>query len=121
MTHDSNVRRAARRLGRQVAYRLATSDRIERIAMSSGFTRHVALRHARRYVAGLDENAAMAVVAGLRAPGLAASVALFGEDVDDAATADAVVDRYLALADRLAIEPGAYLSLDCSHLGLGAD
>jgi proline dehydrogenase len=121
MTDDSNVRRVARRIGRQVAYRLATSDRLEQIAMSTGFTRHAAFRHARRYVAGLDENAALAVVRHLRARGLAASVDLFGEDVDDAATADAVVDRYLALAERLATEPGTYLSLDCSHLGLGTD
>src|ERR1700710_1536705 len=100
MTDDSNVRRLARRVGRQAAYGLATSDRIERIAMSSGFTRHAPFRHARRYVAGLDENAVLATVRDLRARGLAASVDLFGEDVDDAATADAVVDRYLALAER---------------------
>ena len=121
MTEDSNTRRLLRRAGRQVAYRLATSDHVERVAMSTGFTRHAAFRHARRYVAGLDENAVLATVRDLRAEGLAASVDLFGEDVDDAAAADAVVGRYLALAERLATEPGTYLSLDCSHLGLGAD
>jgi proline dehydrogenase len=108
-------------MGRKAAYRLATSDRIERIAMSSGFTRHAAFLRARRYVAGLDEHAAVAVVRNLRAQGLAASVDLFGEDVDDAATADAVVDRYRSLAERLATEPRAFLSLDCSHLGLDVD
>jgi proline dehydrogenase len=121
MTDHSMSRRVVRRVGRQAAYRLATSDRIERLAMSSGFTRHVAFRHARRYVAGLDEDAAIAVVRELRASGLDASVDLFGEDVDDATSADSVGDRYLSLAARLAAEPGAYLSLDCSHLGLDSD
>ena len=89
--------------------------------MASGWARHIAFRRARRYVAGLDENAAVAVVRDLRADGLRASVDLFGEDVDDAADADAVVERYLVLATRLATETHAYLSLDCSHLGLDAD
>ena len=110
-----------RRVGRQVAYRIATSDAVERAVMATGFTRHVAFRHARRYVAGLNEDAAVSVVRELRGAGLHASVDLFGEDVDDAAAADAAVERYLALARRLAQEPGAYLSLDCSHLGLVAD
>jgi proline dehydrogenase len=110
-----------RRLGRQVAYRIATSDHVERAVMATAFTRHVAFRHARRYVAGLNEDAAVTVVRELRGAGLGASVDLFGEDVDDAATADATVERYLALARRLASEPGVYLSLDCSHLGLVAD
>jgi proline dehydrogenase len=118
---SSSARRILRSLGRQAAYRLATSERVEALATSTGFTRHLAFRHARRYVAGLNEDAALAVVRTLRADGLDASVDLFGEDVDDPAIADALVDRYLALAARLAAYPGAYLSLDCSHLGLEAD
>jgi proline dehydrogenase len=89
--------------------------------MATGSTRHLAFRHARRYVAGLDEDAALAVVRTLQGEGLAASVDLFGEDVDDARVADSLVDRYLALAARLQAYPGSYLSLDCSHLGLVAD
>jgi proline dehydrogenase len=111
----------ARRHVRRVAYRLATSDQLEQLAMSTGFTRHLAFRRARRYVAGLNEDAALATVRRLREQGLDASVDLFGEDVDDAATADGVVERYLSLVARLSAYPGTYLSLDCSHLGLEAD
>jgi len=117
----SRRQRVLRRVGRKAAYRLATSDLVEQAAMASGFSRHVAFRHARRYVAGLNADAALAVVRDLRVSGLAASVDLFGEDVDDAATADGVVERYLSLAQTLADYPGTYLSLDCSHLGLEAD
>jgi proline dehydrogenase len=106
---------------RHIAYRLATSDRLEGLVLASGFTRHLAFRRARRYVAGLNEDAALARVRELRAAGLDVSVDLFGEDVDDAAAADRIVERYLALAARLAAYPGAYLSLDCSHVGLVAD
>jgi proline dehydrogenase len=106
---------------RRVAYRLATSDHVERLVLASGWTRHLAFRQARRYVAGLNEDAVLAVVRELRDGGLDVSVDLFGEDVEDAATADRVVERYLALVARLAAYPGAYLSLDCSHLGLVAD
>jgi proline dehydrogenase len=117
----SRRQRALRRVGRKVAYRLATSDLVEQAAMASGLSRHVAFRRARHYVAGLNADAALAVVRDLQASGLAASVDLFGEDVDDAATANAVVERYLSLAQALAGYPGTYLSLDCSHLGLEAD
>lgn len=110
-----------RHVGRKAAYRIATSDLVEQLAMSSGISRHIAFRHARRYVAGLNADAALAVVHDLRESGLAASVDLFGEDVDDAATANGVVARYLSLAETLAGHPGTYLSLDCSHLGLDAD
>src|SRR5664279_4736000 len=109
------LQRISRRVGRKAAYRIATSDGLERAAMATGFTRRLAFRHARRYVAGLDEDAALAVVRRLRATGITASVDLFGEDVEDAAVADAVVERYLGLATMLAAEPGAYVSLDCSH------
>jgi proline dehydrogenase len=118
---DSSARHVLRRVGRRAAYRVATSERVEALAGCTGFTRHLAFRHARRYVAGLNEDAALAVVRSLRAEGLDASVDLFGEDVDDPLIADALVDRYLALAARLAAYPGSYLSLDCSHLGLEAD
>lgn len=110
-----------RRLGRRIAYRLATSDRVEQLAMASGFTRHIAFRRARRYVAGLDDAAALAVVQRLHEQDLHASLDLFGEDVDDVASAEAVVLRYLALAGGLDAYPGTYLSLDASHLGLVTD
>jgi proline dehydrogenase len=110
-----------RHVGRKATYRLATSDLLEQVAMASGFARHIAFRHARRYVAGLNADAALAVVRDLRESGLVASIDLFGEDVDDAATANGVVERYLSLAEALAGYPGTYLSLDCSHLGLDAD
>lgn len=121
MTHTRSARRVLRRVARQAAYRLATSGRVEALATGNGFTRHLAFRHARRYVAGLNEDAALAAVRSLRERGLDASVDLFGEDVDDPLLADALVERYLALAARLAAYPGTHLSLDCSHLGLVAD
>jgi hypothetical protein len=98
-----------RHVGRKAAYRIATSDLVEQLAMSAGISRHIAFRHARRYVAGLNADAALAVVHDLRESGLVASVDLFGEDVDDAATANGVVARYLSLAETLAGDPGTYL------------
>ena len=110
-----------RRIARAAAFRLATSDRVEGVALAWSESRHILFGRARRYFAGLDEQAALAVVRELRTDGLAASVDLFGENVDDPAIADAVTERYVALAGTLAAHPDTYLSLDCSHLGLHRD
>jgi proline dehydrogenase len=100
---------------------LATSDRLEQLVTRSPRARQAVLRRALRYVAGVDEQAARTVVADLALAGIQASVDLFGEDSDDPADADAVVERYRALAGVLAPYPGTWLSLDCSHLALDRD
>ena len=106
---------------RSHAVALATSDRLERLVVRTPALRGVALRRALRYVAGLDERSALEVVRDLSQAGVAASVDLFGESSDDAAGADAVVERYVQLVDLLAPFPGTCLSVDCSHLALDAD
>jgi proline dehydrogenase len=106
---------------RRRAVALATSDRLEQLVERSPSVRRAVLRRALRYVAGLDERAALTVVADLSLAGLDASVDLFGENSDDPVAADAVVERYRLLAGLLASHPGSYLSLDCSHLALDRD
>jgi proline dehydrogenase len=103
------------------AVELATSDRLEQLVARSPRARRALLRRALRYVAGVDEQAARTVVADLALAGIQASVDLFGEDSDDPADADAVVERYRALTTVLAPYPGTWLSLDCSHLALDRD
>ncbi|HEY1480413.1 MAG TPA: proline dehydrogenase family protein [Gaiellales bacterium] len=110
-----------RSLLRQRAVSLATSDGLERAVVSAPVTRRIALRRALRYVAGVDERAALTVVEDLSLAGLTASLDLFGENTDDPAEADAVVERYRALVGMLGGHPGTYLSLDCSHLALDRD
>jgi proline dehydrogenase len=110
-----------RRIARAAAFRLATSDRVEGVALAWSESRHILFRRARRYFAGIDEQSALAVVQELHASGLSASVDLFGENTDDPAIADAVTERYVALAATLTSHPGTYLSVDCSHLGLERD
>jgi proline dehydrogenase len=106
---------------RQHAVALATSDRLEQLVLRSPPVRRMVLRRALRYVAGLDERAALTVVDDLSLAGLDASVDLFGENSDDPLAADAVVERYRMLSDLLGGHPGAYLSLDCSHIALDRD
>jgi len=111
----------ARALGRRLAFRLAVSDTLERVVWRTPPLRRAALRRATRYVAGVDEDDALAAARRLAADGLAASIDIFGESTRDAAHADAVVERYLALGARLDTQLGTDLSLDCSHLGLDVD
>jgi proline dehydrogenase len=121
MPQKPALERSLRRVGRGVALRVATSDRLERAVLASPALRRPALRRAKRYVAGLDESDALATVTALQAVGLAASVDLFGESTDDASYAHAVSERYVALAATLANHPRSYVSLDCSHLDLDQD
>jgi proline dehydrogenase len=111
----------AKRLARRLAFRLATSDRVERTVLGIAPLRSLALRGSRRYLAGADQQAALATTDALRARGLSASIDLFGENVGDIADVKRDTDRYLGLARALAAHPGTYLSLDCSHLGLDRD
>jgi proline dehydrogenase len=112
---------SAKGLSRRAAFRLATSDRLEQIVMAAGPLRGLAFRQAQRYVSGLDEQAALATTRTLEAEGLSTSIDLFGENVTDEARAEQETLRYLGLAQLLAVHPGTYVSLDCSHLGLDED
>jgi proline dehydrogenase len=106
---------------RRAAFRLATSDWLERTVIAVKPLRRFAYRRATRYVAGLDESAALETVGTLGSHGLKASVDIFGENVYDAEQAEAATDRYVALARLIADYPGTYLSVDCSHLAVDSD
>lgn len=108
-------------LARRAAVRLATSDRFEHAVLAVPRARSFAFRRATRYVAGTDEEAALRTIRALASRGLHASVDLFGENVTDRARIEVDTNGFLALAERLAEHPAAYLSLDCSHLGLDLD
>jgi len=82
----------------------------------------VAWRAASRYVAGRGRDDALATAGALLERGHGISVDLFGERVQDPATADRVLADYLALAAALPAPPAdAWLSVDLSHLALGTD
>ena len=75
-----------------------------------------------RFVAGEDLDAAMAAVAGLRAPGLRTTLDILGESVTDAAAAEAAAGRYLELLDRLAADGAdGNVSLKLTQMGLDVD
>jgi proline dehydrogenase len=108
-----------RRLARRAAFRVATSDAVERAVLAMPLVRDAALRCARRYVAGLHEDDALRTADELAADGLSASIDVFGENTSDGAAADRIADGYVELAGRIA--EGTYLALDCSNLALDAD
>jgi proline dehydrogenase len=111
----------ARTTVRRAAFRLATADWLERAVLAVPPLRAFAYHRARRYVAGLDEQAALETVRRLSSEGLRASIDVFGENVRDAGQAEAATHRYVALAQLIADYPGTYLSVDCSHLALDPD
>jgi proline dehydrogenase len=107
---------------RTLLLQLATSRRLERgvKALPGGEAR--AWRAASRYVAGRTASPALQTAEALLAAGHAVSVDLFGERVEDPATADRVADDYRALAAAIAgLADGAWLSLDLSHLAIDVD
>jgi proline dehydrogenase len=112
---------SAKGIGRRLAFRLATSDRLEQVVVAVWPLRALALRHAQRYVAGVDEQSVLATKRALEHQGLLTSIDLFGENVSDHARAEQETDRYLALTQLLADDRGTYVSLDCSHVGLDRD
>ena len=87
---------------RTLLLHLATSRRLERgvKALPGGEAR--AWRAASRYVAGRTASPALQTAEALLAAGHAVSVDLFGERVEDPATADRVADDYRALAAAIA-------------------
>jgi proline dehydrogenase len=103
---------------RAVLFRLATSERLERIvkAVPGGDAQ------ASRYVAGRSRDEGLMATVDLLAQGQGVSVDLFGELVRDQATADRVTEDYLALAAALPDPPtDVWLSLDLSHLAIDTD
>jgi proline dehydrogenase len=108
-------------LGRSVLFRLATSERLERAVKRVPGGELAAWRAASRYVAGRSRSGALATVEMLLERGHGVSVDLFGERVSVPAVADQVLEDYLALVAALPPPPAdVWLSVDLSHLGLGA-
>lgn len=109
-------------IDRTVLFRLATSDRFERVVKAAPGGDAQAWRAASRYVAGRSRDEAVATTVDLLAQGHGVSVDLFGELVRDRATADRVTEDYLALAAALPVPPAdVWLSLDLSHLAIDTD
>lgn len=107
------------RADRAVLFRLATSQRLERLVKTVPGGEGQAWRAASRYVAGRSRDDALAATAGLLAQGHGVSLDLFGELVRDPATADRVTEDYLDLAAALPAQPAdVWLSLDLSHLAI---
>jgi proline dehydrogenase len=107
---------------RAILFRLATSERLERAVRRAPSGERLAWRAASRYVAGSDAAAAVQRARDLAADGVAASLDLFGELVQDPAEADRVTAGYLALADQLGgLPPATWLAVDLSHLALDTD
>jgi proline dehydrogenase len=107
---------------RTLLLKLATSRRLERGVKALPGGEALAWRAASRYVAGRTELAALQTAEALLDAGHAVSVDLFGERVDDSATADQVADQYRSLAAAIAGLPReAWLSLDLSHLAVNVN
>ena len=104
---------------RSFLYRLATSDRVERAVRALSPIERRCYGFARRYIAGVSLEDALAAVRGLREQGMAASVDLFGEGLSDPEAIQIVVGRYRHTARRLGeLDCDAYLEVVPSHLGL---
>jgi proline dehydrogenase len=109
-------------LDRTALFRLATSERLERAVKRAPGGETVAWQAASRYVAGRSRSDALDTAATLLGQGHGVSVDLFGERVRDSATADRVLEDYLALAGALPPAPAdVWLSVDLSHLALGTE
>jgi len=107
---------------RAVLFRLATSERLERIVKAVPGGDAQAWRAASRYVAGRSRDEGLMATVDLLAQGHGVSVDLFGELARDQATADRVTEDYLALAAALPDPPAdVWLSLDLSHLAIDTD
>ena len=110
-------------LSRQLLLGLATSDLLERLVRGTPGGTALSWRWARRYVAGPALDDALARAHELAASGIAASIDLFGERVEDRSDADRVLAGYIELAERVASSapPGTWLSVDLSHLAITTD
>lgn len=109
-------------LDRDVLFRLATSDRLERTAKALPGGEAITWRAASRYVAGRTREEALDCTGGLLGRGHGVSVDLFGELVTDPQVADRVLLDYLALAGALPPPPAdVWLSVDLTHLAVEGD
>lgn len=109
-------------LERKALFRLATSGRFERACRAVPAGENLAWRCAQRYVAGLRLDDALAAGRRLLADGHGVSIDLFGERVEDPATADAVLDQYRSIAAELPAPPAdCWLSVDLTHLAVDVD
>jgi proline dehydrogenase len=102
-------------LRRRILFALATSKAFERVA-----PKRRAWRSARRYVAGETLEDAVATVRRLHAAGFESSVDLFGER-GRREDADRVAREYERLCAALSGEPGAWISIDFSHVAFDVD
>jgi proline dehydrogenase len=110
-------------LARRLLFKLVASERLERAVRAAPGGTALSWRRARRYFAGSTIAEAVDTAQRLAASGIAASIDLFGERVNDAAEADAVLERYRELADRLqpSAPAGTWLSIDLSHLAIATE
>jgi proline dehydrogenase len=107
---------------RAALFHLATSQRFERGVRRVPGGEAMAWRAASRYVAGRSRDDVLTTAGRLLGQGLGVSIDLFGERVQDPATADRVLAGYLELAGALPSLPAdVWLSVDLSHLALGTD
>ena len=75
-----------------------------------------------RFVAGESLDECVPVLRGLNARGLLANTTVLGEDVADAAVADSVVQKYIAVLDRVERERlQANVAVKLTNLGLDLD
>ena len=109
-------------LGRNVLFRVATSERLERAVKRVPGGERAAWRAASRYVASSSLTGALATVDTLLERGHGVSVDLFGERVSDPAVAHEVLEDYLALVAAMPPPPAdVWLSVDLSHLAVATD
>ncbi|WP_369055352.1 proline dehydrogenase family protein [Kineococcus terrestris] len=106
----------------QLVLGVAGNGSVRSVVTRSGLSRPVV----RRFVPGEDVEAALGAVTALRTRGLRATLDVLGEDVTDPAQADATVEAYGQLVDRLAdagLAQGDEVSVKLSALGqaLGPD
>ena len=87
-----------------------------------GFKERVVLPLARRWIAGVALDSAIADAKKANARGLGVVANFLGEEIKDPATADAHTEEYLKLQQAMADEKiDGYASVKLTQLGLGAD
>ncbi len=107
-------------LGRGPILAAARSPRVRGLVTTAPVTARVV----RRFVAGDDDTAALAVAAGLADRGLTVSLDLLGEHTTDRARAGAATRAYVALLDRLGaagLTGSVEASVKLSALGAAID
>jgi proline dehydrogenase len=94
---------------------LATNNRV----VARGVRRYGMRLGASRFVAGETLDECVQALQALNAKGLRTNTTILGEGVDDSATADAVVESYAEVLDRIAAEGLiTNIALKLTHLGL---